>query len=170
MLLIISNTLYNRSSRNNITGWFEEGLAVYFSNSDLKAQGRLSSNKLFPWKRVTDSIMKIARKNRQPYIFVWFPYRFGKQANDDNSHTYQNVIQQILPTRTGYNGIKSEVVVWLSSVNFTELVNQEDVVELPWTEEDHWTHYKPVSTIEDSESPSITLKEQTNNLKNGQDF
>ena len=116
--------------------------------------------------------MQIARKNRQPYIFVWFPYRFGKETNDDNTHTYQNVIQQILPTRTGYNGIKSEVVVWLSSVNFTELVKEEDVVELPWTEEDHWTHYKPVSTmVGDNESPSTSiLKEQTNNLKAGQDF
>lgn len=85
--------------------------------------------------------MKIARDNRQTYIYVWFPYRFGKTLENDPHH-HQNVIQQILPTRTGYNDIKSEVVVWLSMLNFSRILKEEDVVSVSWTEDDHWRHHK----------------------------
>jgi hypothetical protein len=91
---------------------------------------------------VTDNILKIARDNRQAYIFIWFPYRFGSPAiSKDDPHRHQNVIQQILPTRTGYNGIKSDVVVWLSALNYTALQRDDGVVQKPWTEDDHWTSY-----------------------------
>ena len=114
---------------------------MHFSLSDLEKQGKLSSDVLFPWKRATDSIMKIARDNRQTYVYVWFPYRFGKRERDD-PHRHQNVIQQVLPTRTGYPEIRSETVVWLSAVNLSRVLREEEVVRKPWTEDDHWTHYK----------------------------
>ena len=129
-----------RSSRNNETGWLEEGLAVHFSLSDLKKQGRLSNDILYPWNGVTEDILKIARNHRQSYIFIWFPHRFGKDHKENTK--YQNVIQRIVPTRTGYNAIKSEVVVWMSAVNFTDVLKEEDVIQKPWTDEDHWTMYK----------------------------
>ena len=52
------------------------------------------------------------------------------------------MIQRVVPTRTGYNAIKSEVVVWLSAVNFTTTLREDDVIQKPWTDEDHWTMYK----------------------------
>ena len=121
----------------------EDGLAVHFSLLDLKKQGSLSNDILYPWNGVTDKVLKIARNHRQSYIFVWFPHRFGKEHEKFVPNTrYQNVIQRIVPTRTGYNEIKSEVVVWMSAINFTTTLKEEDVIQKPWTDEDHWTMYK----------------------------
>ena len=132
-----------RSSRNNETGWLEDGLAVHFSLQDLRKQGRLSNDILYPWNGITDDILKIARNHRQAYIFIWFPHRFGKEHENFVPNTrYQNVIQRIVPTRTGYNAIKSEVVVWMSAINFTNTLKEEDVIQKPWTDEDHWSMYK----------------------------
>ena len=117
-------------------------MAVYFSLSDLQKQGRLSSDVMYPWKRSVEPVLKIARQFRQAYVFLWFPHRFGKNPSDDNSHKFQNVIQQIRPTRTGYNGIKSDVVVWLSALNYTALQRQTGPVLKPWTTDDHWSMYK----------------------------
>ena len=121
----------------------EDGLAVHFSLLDLNKQGSLSNDILYPWNGVTDKVLKIARNHRQSYIFVWFPHRFGKEHEKFVPNTrYQNVIQRIVPTRTGYNEIKSEVVVWMSAINFTTTLKEEDVIQKPWTDEDHWTMYK----------------------------
>ena len=84
---------------------------------------------------------RVARTYRQAYIFIWFPYQFGKVEEVD-AHSHQIIIQQILPTRTGYNGIKSDVVVWMSSLNFTALTRDNGVAQKPWTEDDHWSKYK----------------------------
>ena len=144
-----------RSSRNNDTSWLEEGLAVHFSLADLKRQGRLSSDVVYPWKRATDSILKVARKHRQSYIFVWFPYNFAKPYGN-NPSTYSNVIQRVLPTRTGYHNIKSEVVVWLSAVNFSTTLKEEDVVMKEWTSDDHWSMYKDsLHEITRNDSPKV---------------
>jgi len=132
-------------------------LAVHFALSDLEKQGRLSSDTLYPWKRSVEPIMKIARQFRQAYVFLWFPYRFGKNQLESDPHKFQNVIQQIRPTRTGYNGIKSDVVVWLSARNYTSLKrNTGGPVQKPWTQEDHWSHYKINSNVNDYENSELT--------------
>ena len=95
---------------------------------------------MYPWKRATDGILKVARKNRQSYVFTWFPFLFAKPTGN-NPATYANVIQSIVPTRTGYHDIKTEVVVWLSAVNYSTALKEEDVVQKPWTDEDHWSAY-----------------------------
>ena len=137
-----------RYSQNNVTGWIERGLSVHFSLSDLSAQAWLSSDQLFPWKRVTEGVLKIARDNRQTYIFIWFPYRFGAEAAaaDTDKHRHQNIIQQVVPTRTGFNGIKSDTVVWMSAVNSSAPRKVETVRQKPWTDDDHWTKYTSQST------------------------
>lgn len=48
--------------------------------------------------------------------------RIRKSA--DNPYLFKNVIQQVLPTRTGLNAIPSTVVVWLSSYNSEEPVRK----------------------------------------------
>ena len=30
----------------------------------------------------------------------------------------------------------------MSAVNFTDALKEEDVIQKPWTDEDHWTMYK----------------------------
>lgn len=149
MIFIFLIQQYNkraaRSSRNNESGWMEDGLAIHFSLAHLEEQGKLSSDVMFPWKRVTDSILKIARNNRQAYVLVWFPHKFGKPpVTGDNPHIHTNVIQRVIPVRTGYHQIKSEVVVWLSAVNFSTSLYEDfaDVRQKPWTDEDHWSKFK----------------------------
>lgn len=134
-----------RHAMYNQTQWSEGGFAVYFSYSDLKKNGKLSSDKRQPWKRVVDDVIQIAREYKQVYITVWYPHSFGRQrvtnpvyvgqqqqyvqdregsaapyaANENmtNSRTFEVILQEILPTRTGLNGIKSSAVVWLSAIN-----------------------------------------------------
>ena len=115
-----------RSATCNHTDWTETGYGAYFSYKDLVAQGMLSSDKLQPWKRLQDPIMKIARKFKQVYILVWYPYQFG--AKDDATaaksapnqrHRHENIIQTVIPTRTGMDGLKSTTAVWLTARNST---------------------------------------------------
>jgi hypothetical protein len=105
-----------RSSSNAVTGWQEAGLAVYFSNADLKAQGWLSSDRARPWKRTEEPILEIARNLKLIYVVEWFPHAFGV-VDPAHPHKHEVVIQQVVPTRTGLDPIKSSVTVWLTAVN-----------------------------------------------------
>ena len=134
---------FNRSAKCNSTEWTETGYGVYFAYKDLYKQGMLSSDKLLPWKRVQEHIVTIARKYKQVYVTVWYPHQFGtddKLNQEDNiddesnnnikrkfdqyktktmKYKYINIIQTIIPTRTGLNSLQSTAVVWLSSINET---------------------------------------------------
>ncbi len=105
----------------NYTEIIEDGVAVFFSYEDLEKQGRLSSDKLLPFKRVQEDILKIARRHKQVYIIAWYPHQFGHDLSDDKEDKYKHysIIQQIIPTRTGLNGIKSTAAVWLTAINET---------------------------------------------------
>lgn len=140
-MFIISITLFSyRSAKCNSTDWTETGYSVYFSYKDLFKQGMLSSDKLLPWKRVKEDILIIARKFKQVYITVWYPHQFGIEDEDNNKsnnevnitklnfdqyekkkmkYKYTNIIQSIIPTRTGLNSLQSTAVVWLSAINET---------------------------------------------------
>jgi hypothetical protein len=106
-----------RTSHYNVTDWRETGYAVYFSYKDLEKEGWISSDRTQPWKRVLEEMLSVARSYRQVYLVVWYPHTFG--ANDDPSDPFlhQNIIQQIIPTRTGLHGIKSTCVVWMTTLN-----------------------------------------------------
>ncbi len=139
-----------RSVQNNQTEWSEKGYALYFSFEDLKAQGKLSSDKLKPWKRVLEDVMHIAREYRQVYITAWYPHVFGEQDEKTQKrfkdpYRYTTIIQQILPTRTGMYDIGSTVPVWMSAVNHTvpEKKPQSHILRKEWTVDDHWDDYKP---------------------------
>ena len=122
------------------------GLAVYFSIDDLKAQGWLSSDILRPWKRVQGKIIGIALEFKLAYIFEWYPHQFGAR-DEKNVHQHEVIIQEIIPTRTGLDKLKSTVTVWLSAINGTEPERLPRIFRKPWTSEDHWTHYP----LEDNE-------------------
>ena len=124
----------HRSAEYNITVWRESGYAIYFSYVDLAKQGKLSSDRRQPWKRVLDDVLKIARDYNQVYITVWYPHTFGKKAVTDGEvrtsgdqqsigiielHPFEVVLQEIIPTRTGLEGVKSTSAVWMSAVNKT---------------------------------------------------
>ena len=74
-------------------------------------------------------MLSIARKYNQVYIFRWQPHTFGATDPADPLK-HQAVIQQVIPTRTGLNGIKSTVVVWLSEVNGSEPRSAPKVIRL----------------------------------------
>lgn len=121
----------------NDTDIVEDGYAVFFSYQELENQGKLSSDTLQPWKRISEDILSIARQFRQIYVTVWYPHQFGHstevattssagKTNDKSGgkyidkYRYYSLLQQIIPTRTGLNGIKSTSAVWLTAVNGSE--------------------------------------------------
>jgi hypothetical protein len=124
----------NRTAHFNNSLWSETGYAVHFSYADLEKQGKLSSDLLQPWKRVAEDILQIARAYKQIYITAWYPHSFGKRnlneekeftdrrklnnrsSEEDRTdlHRFDIILQQIIPTRTGLDGIKSTAAVWLS--------------------------------------------------------
>lgn len=118
----------------NNTEDIEDGLAVFFSYEDLEKQGKLSSDKLQPWKRILDPILDVARKHHQVYVVVWYPSQFGSDQHEDENDKYKHfsMIQQVIPTRTGLDGIKSTAAVWLTAVNQTEPQNFDVVRTKDW--------------------------------------
>lgn len=148
-----------RSARCNESGWHDTGFAVYFSYADLAEQGKLSSDKLQPWKRVVEEMLVIARNYRQVCLVAWYPHEFGRPAEEASSgtgsgsarsgphwndaHMYKSMLQHIIPTRTGLEGLVSIVPVWMSAVNATAPQHDPDVYVKEWSEDDHWDHYKP---------------------------
>jgi hypothetical protein len=145
-------SVMERRAVYNQTQWSEAGFAVYFSYSDLMKNGKLSSDKLQPWKRVADDVIQIARDYKQVYVTVWYPHSFGRQratnptyvgqqdpeisaalyaARDDatSPRTFEVILQEILPTRTGLNGIKSSSVVWLSAINGSATVTAPPIYQ-----------------------------------------
>ncbi len=63
-------------------------------------------------------------------MFEWFPHAFGSPDLSD-PHKHEIVIQQVIPTRTGLDGIKSSVTVWLSAVNGSEPMLPPRIVRRP---------------------------------------
>jgi hypothetical protein len=121
-VFLISALICRAATYVNVTDVREEGFGVYFSYDDLEKQGKLSSDVNQPWKRVLESVLEIARKHKQVYVVAWYPSRFGNDLHVDRNDKYKHfsLIQEIVPTRTGLNGIKSKAAVWLTSVNETE--------------------------------------------------
>ena len=150
--------MYNRTCATNSTQWTDSGLAVYFSNDDLKLNGKYSNKPSDPYGRVMTDILAIARNYRQTYIIMWYPHTFGAVSETDDElsdsdyealnngfskyNRYTSIIQEVIPTRTGLNELRSKVAVWLSSTNRTEPTKPTFVYQKEWTEDDHWTHYK----------------------------
>lgn len=134
------SSTFLRSSRNNATGWMEEGLAVHFSNADLQQQGMLSSDVARPWKRTQEGVMQIARRFKLAYIYQWYPHHFGVvDVGDPYKHSV--VIQEVVPTRTGLDGLKSSATVWLSALNYSEPSRPPKIIRKEWSSEDHWSDY-----------------------------
>jgi len=121
----MSLPVHQRSARCNSTTWHENGFGVYFSYKDLEEQGMLSSDPLLPWKRMQEPIMWIARKFKQVYITVWYPKQFGvKDTNPtaDHRHRHTVIIQSVIPTRTGLDGLKSTAAVWMTARNASMII------------------------------------------------
>jgi hypothetical protein len=135
--------ILERNAKYNVTDWSESGYAVYFSYEDLKKQGKFSSDKLEPHKRVLEDIMVIARDYKQISCTVWYPHEFGKMDNASDPHKYKTLVQQIIPTRTGLGSIKSTSAVWMSKVNHNKVVKHSDVIRKAWTAYDHWSSHVP---------------------------
>lgn len=87
----------------------------------------LSSDTLQPWKRVLDPILWTARKFKQVYITVWYPYQFGDPIKTEKityplrKFRHINIIQSVIPTRTGLDGLKSTSAVWMMEKNNTRV-------------------------------------------------
>lgn len=145
-----------RSSQFNETKWKESGFALYFSYKDLEKQGKLSSDKLQPWKRVLEDVLAIARNYRQVCLTVWYPHEFGRPSKEEDKfrdqdnkddenydkHLYETIVQLVIPTRTGLTSLASTVPVWMSAINYTAPEKKPVVYRKEWDEEDHWEHYK----------------------------
>ena len=122
-----------RTATCNATDWTESGFGVYFSYADLTKQGMLSSDKLQPWKRVYEDLLWTARKHKQIYIMVWYPHQFGDKEQSPGSvrsHKHENIIQMVIPTRTGMDGLKSTAAVWMMARNETAMKIPEKIVRM----------------------------------------
>lgn len=139
--------IMRRMAANNATGWEEEGYGIFYSYADLLTAGKLSSDKLAPWSRIEESVLTVARNFKQVCVFRWHPHTFGKPRESEMALTgrslrdYVSIIQQVVPTRTGLDALKSSVVVWASQMNSKDLEPIPDVVRKEWSSSDHWTHY-----------------------------
>ena len=139
--------IMRRMAANNATGWEEEGYGVFYSYADLLTAGKLSGDKLSPWSRIEESVLTVARSFKQVCVFRWHPHTFGKPRESEMAMTgrsprdYVSIIQQVVPTRTGLDALKSSVVVWASQMNSQELEPTPAVVRKEWSSSDHWTHY-----------------------------
>ena len=81
-------------------------------------------------------ILVVTRRYRQVYITMWYPYTFGDESNEKSKHNYTTIVQEIVPTRTGLNGVKSSAAVWLSAVNFTEPQPPQVIYEKEWDDDE----------------------------------
>jgi len=118
-----------RSSQYNETKWIDYGFAVYFSYDSLKKQNMVSRSPGKPFQMAIDAMLTVARNYRQVYITIWYPNKFGVDSVDsDNKYLHTVIVQEIIPTRTGLNGLKSSVVVWLSAINNIEPTKPETVI------------------------------------------
>lgn len=129
-----------RISQCNNSRWTERGLAAYYSFDDLRSKGWLSSDEMRPWKRTENVILDLARNLKMAYIYVWYPHRFG-EVNNLKPHHHKVIIQEVIPTRTGIDRIKSSVTVWLSAINGSEPTSLPPMFKKAWSPDDHWTHY-----------------------------
>jgi len=140
-----TSIIYTKSNYTDYQ-WTENGIAVYYSYDDLEGQGKLSSDIHQPWKRILDDVLVIARDFKQIYVTLWYPHTFGvNDETGDDPHKYTNIIREIIPTRTGYYGIKSSLVVWMTHTNFTALTKPPTMIRKAWTLDDHWSDYLPLS-------------------------
>ena len=127
----------HRTATCNDTDWTERGFGVYFSYADLLKQGMLSSDKLQPWKRVYEDLLWTARKHKQIYIMVWYPHQFGDKEESPGSvrsHKHENIIQMVIPTRTGMDGLKSTAAVWMMARNETAMKLPPKIVRMTASE------------------------------------
>lgn len=63
-------------------------------------------------------------------IAVHEQHRFLKQFHENYRHI--NIIQQIIPTRTGLDGIKSSAAVWVSAINGSDPFSFQQKLALDW--------------------------------------
>lgn len=104
----------------NVSQWNDSGFAVYFSFMDLRLQKRLSEEPGRPWKLILDDIIEIARMFRLVYVTMWYPNQFGSGVTIDELRNHSTIVQQVFPTRTGLNSLKSTVTVWRVESNYTD--------------------------------------------------
>ena len=84
----------------------------------------------------------MARKYKNVAVYRWHPHTFGKAVEED-PYRHVSIIQDVVPTRTGLDLVKSSVVVWMTAVNDTLVKRTPEVYSKPWTEDDHWRDYMP---------------------------
>jgi hypothetical protein len=59
------NEILWRRTKYNVTGWTDDGLAVYYSYDYLDKEGKLSADVDQPFKRILDEIVVVAREFKQ---------------------------------------------------------------------------------------------------------
>lgn len=80
-----------RTIRNNNTKWSEHGYMLYYSYKQLEEHGLLSNaDPLQPWRRVSESILTIARQYKQFYITVYYANAFGPSSTNQMHKIIEN--------------------------------------------------------------------------------
>lgn len=85
---------------------------MFFDYEDLRIQG-FKANDHQPWQHAERKIMTIARKYKQVCIYRWHPHRWG-EGTKDNVFKHTTIVQDVLPTRTGLNIVRSTAIVYES--------------------------------------------------------
>ena len=120
--------LQHSSPSSSSSRFRDIGLGVYYSFQDLENGGRISSDRLEPWKRIAASVKQVAASLDVPYFLQWAPHHFGHiktpasslkdkkdRRSSPSSEYHVVVLQTIVPVRTGYQTLRSQHVVWLAA-------------------------------------------------------
>ena len=84
--------------------------------------------------------------------------RAEARLNETQLHRHTSLLQQVIPTRTGMNELKSVAAVWLSAVNGSDpspLVPPA-MYQKAWTQEDHWKNFSTSSSSDGSSASGIS--------------
>jgi len=109
------SAVLNWDISSNVTSWpwRVQGWVVRFCPEDLSAQGMLGSGKTFKsrFERAAEGVAVVARRFGVNIVLHWYPHKWGNGALDDE-RLHTNVLQEIVPTRSGLQALRSHGVVW----------------------------------------------------------
>ncbi len=112
---------------------------MYYAYSQLEQQSKLSSDVTQPYKRLLPAWLALARRYKQVYITLIYSRRFGgstdgsSEGSSDGEGNQQpqhyrcsanqrvsSLVQEVVPTRTGLDGLRMSNVLSLSKVDGEE--------------------------------------------------
>jgi len=115
--------VYPASFASSAGAWRARGAVARFRFADLEAAGlalpplpegsKPQSNRR-AWQPATDAVARLCRERGQMVLFQWFPQTWGARdaADADAIGGHVSVLQEVVPVRAGYQGVRSKGVAY----------------------------------------------------------